>query len=280
LELLFLNFIDFRWYDLVDIILVAALLYTTYKLLKGTAATNILIGIVAVFLIWKVVNALQMTMLTEILGAFISGGFIGLIIIFQPEIREFLFTLGTTSFWEKYSKKLGFMKNFFQDTYEINIDPIVVACNRMSEIKQGALIVITRQNELQQYAESGQIIDGVISVALIENIFFKNSPLHDGAMIITNNRIHAAACILPVTKKHLKLTAGLRHRAAVGITEISDAIAILVSEETGNICYSVKGEIKYNILPARLQSLLVSDLGLSKESDSKKSRKSNNTKVR
>ena len=279
MELLFLNFIDFRWYDLADIILVAALLYTTYKLLKGTAATNILIGIVAVFLIWKVVNALQMTMLTEILGAFISGGFIALIIIFQPEIREFLFTLGTTTFWEKYSKKMGFMKNFFQDSYEINIDPIVVACNRMSDVKQGALIIITRQNELQQYVQSGQLIDAIISVPLIENIFFKNSALHDGAMIITNNRIKAAACILPVTKKHLKLTAGLRHRAAVGITEISDAIAILVSEETGNISYSVKGEIKYNILPARLQSLLVADLGLNKETGTKKYQKSKATSV-
>ncbi len=270
MELLFLNFIDFRWYDLVDIILVAALLYTTYKLLKGTAATNILLGIVAIFLIWKVVNALQMTMLTEILGAFISGGFIALIIIFQPEIREFLFTLGTTTFWEKYSKQLGFMKVFFQESYGINIDPIVVACNRMSEIKQGALIVITRQNELQQQVDSGQLIDGIISVRLIENIFFKNSPLHDGAMIITNNRIKAASCILPVTKKHLRTSAGLRHRAAVGITEVSDAIAILVSEETGNISYSIKGEIRYNIQPAKLQSFLVADLGLNKESESKK----------
>ncbi len=270
MELLFLNFIDFRWYDLVDIILVAALLYTTYNLLRGTAATNILLGIVSIFLIWKVVNALQMTMLTEILGAFISGGFIALIIIFQPEIREFLFTLGTTSFWEKYSSHLWFLKKFFQETYEMDIDPVVVACNRMSEIKQGALIVITRQNELQQYVDSGQLIDAIISSRLIENIFFKNSPLHDGAMIITNNRIKAASCILPVTKKHLKSSAGLRHRAAVGITEISDSIAIIVSEETGNISYSIKGEIKYNIQPARLQNLLVADLGLNKSSEEKK----------
>ena len=141
-------------------------MYTTFKVLKGTAATNILMGIVAVFLIWKVVNALQMTMLTEILGAFISGGFIALIIIFQPEIREFLFTLGTTSFWEKYSKQFGFMKNFFQESYELNIDPIVVACNYMSEIKQGALIIITRQNELTQYIDTGQLIDAIISVSL------------------------------------------------------------------------------------------------------------------
>jgi len=245
-------------------------MYTTFKVLKGTAATNILIGIVAVFLIWKVVNALQMTMLSEILGAFISGGFLALIIIFQPEIREFLFTLGTTRFWEKYSKQFGFMKNFFQESYELNIDPIVVACNHMSDIKQGALIVITRQNQLVQYVDTGQLIDAIISTPLIENIFFKNSPLHDGAMIITNNKIKAAACILPVSKKHLKLSAGLRHRAAVGITEISDSIAIIVSEETGNISYCITGTIKFNILPAKLQNLLVSDLGLNNEPVQKK----------
>jgi uncharacterized protein (TIGR00159 family) len=262
LETLFLEFIDFRWLDLVDIFLVAVLLFTTYKLLKGTAATNILLGIMAIFLLWKVVNALKMTMLSEILGAFISGGFIALIIIFQPEIREFLFALGTTTFWEKYGQKAGFLKKFFKETYELDIDPVIVACNKMSEIKQGALIIITRQNELKQYVQTGTLIDGIISSLLIENIFFKNSPLHDGAMIITKNRIKAAACIMPVTKKRIKSTAGLRHRAAVGITEISDAIAIVVSEETGNISYSIKGEIKYNIPTARLQSLLITDLGL------------------
>ncbi len=265
METLFLEFINFRWLDIVDIFLVATLLFTTYKLLKGTAATNILLGIVAIFLLWKVVNALKMTMLSEILGAFISGGFIALIIIFQPEIREFLFALGTTSFWEKYGKKAGFLRKYFKDTYALDIDPLIVACNRMSDIKQGALIVITRQNELKQYLNTGTLIDGLITSPLIENIFFKNSPLHDGAMIITKNRIKAAACIMPVTKKRIKSSAGLRHRAAVGITEVSDAIAIIISEETGNISYSIKGEIKYNIQTSRLQSLLISDLGLDKE---------------
>jgi len=262
LEPLFLEFINFRWLDLIDIILVASFLFTIYKLLKGTAATNILLGIVAIFLLWKTVNALKMTLLSEILGAFISGGFIALIIIFQPEIREFLFALGTTAFWEKYGKKSGFLHRFFKDTYELDIDSIIVACHKMSDIKQGALIVITRQNELKQYVQTGILIDAIISSPLIENIFFKNSPLHDGAMIITHNRIKAASCILPVTKKRMKSSAGLRHHAAVGITEISDAVAIIVSEETGNISYSVKGEIKYNIPPSRLQSLLIEDMGL------------------
>ncbi len=262
MEALFLQFIDFRWLDVIDIILVALLLFTTYKLLKGTAATNILLGILAIFLLWKMVTALKMTMLSEILGAFISGGFIALIVIFQPEIREFLFNLGTTAFWEKYGQKVGFLKKYFKDIYELDIDPIIVACNHMSDIKQGALIVITRQNELKQYLSTGTLIDAIISSPLIENIFFKNSPLHDGAMIITKNRIKAASCIMPVTKKRIKSSAGLRHRAAIGITEISDAIAIIISEETGYISYSVKGNIKYDIKPSRLQSLLISDLGL------------------
>ncbi len=260
-----MEFINFRWLDLLDIILVAVLLFATYKLLKGTAATNILLGIVSIFLLWKVVNALKMTMLSEILGAFISGGFIALIIIFQPEIRDFLFALGTTTFWDKYGKKLGFLRKYFKDTYELDIDPIIVACNRMSEQKQGALIVITRQNELKQYQITGTLIDAIISSPLIENIFFKNSPLHDGAMIISKNRIAAASCVMPVTKKKMKVTAGLRHRAAVGITEISDAIAVVVSEETGKISYSVKGEIKYNIPTSKLQTLLLEDLGMADE---------------
>jgi uncharacterized protein (TIGR00159 family) len=243
---------------------VAALLFTTYKLLKGTAATNILLGIVAIFLLWKIVTALKMTMLSEILGAFISGGFIVLIIIFQPEIRDFLFALGTTTFWEKYGKRASFISKYFKDTYELDIDPVIVACNRMSDIKEGALIIITRQNELKQYASTGTIVDALISSPLIENIFFKNSPLHDGAMIITKNRIKAAACIMPVTKKRVKSSAGLRHRAAIGITEVSDAIAVIISEETGNISYSIKGEIRYNISSSRLQNLLVADLGLDK----------------
>ncbi len=145
----------------------------------------------------------------------------------------------------------------------------------MSNLKQGALIVITRQNELQQIVATGVIIDAEISSPLIENIFFKNSPLHDGAMVITQNRIKAAGCVLPVSKKKLPRYAGLRHRAAVGLTEVSDAIAIVVSEETGNISYCTGGNIRHNIEPATLQQKLASDLGLGSNQTGKEEEKEN-----
>lgn len=231
-------------------------------MLKGTVAINIFFGIVALFLIWKLVAALQMELLSEILGAFISVGLVALIIIFQPEIRQFLLALGTPNFLNKYGKKFKFLNVIFKDKFEFDIDPIVVACQHMAEQKTGALIVITRQNELNQFVNTGQIIDANISSQIIENIFFKNSPLHDGAMIITNNKIRAAGCIMPVTKQQITTRAGLRHRAAIGISEVSDCIAIIVSEETGKLSYSIKGEMKFRISPQRLQQMLLEELRL------------------
>lgn len=257
-----LAFIHIGLVDVLDVFLVAVLLFTLYKMLKGTVAINILLGLVSLFLVWKIVDALQMEMLSQILGAFISVGLVALIIIFQPEIRQFLLAVGTTNYFDRYGKKFGFMKHFFQTKFEFDVDSVVAACRRMSEIKEGALIVITRQNELGHFVKTGQIVDAAISKSMIENIFFKNSPLHDGAMIITNNRIKAAGCILPITKKQVSSRSGLRHRAAIGISERSDAIAVLVSEETGKISYSTKGEIEYYITPATLQQKLTADLGL------------------
>jgi uncharacterized protein (TIGR00159 family) len=260
-----LLFIHIRILDLVDIFLVGVLLFTFYKLLKGTAAVNILLGVIAVFVLWKITFALKMEMLSDILGAFFSVGIIALIVIFQPEIRQFLLELGNPGFLAKYNVKFKSLNKFFRYKIDLDIDPIVKACQRMSEIKQGALIVITRENELLQYVQTGELINSDINATLIENIFFKNSPLHDGAMIITGNKIKAAGCILPITKKKVSHHAGLRHRAAIGITEISDAIAIVVSEETGKISFSVRGEIRYGIQPATLQQKLVLELGLSGE---------------
>ncbi len=262
-------FIHIRILDLLDIFFVAVLLFTLYKLLKGTAAINIFVGIVAIFILWKVTDALKMQLLSDILGAFISVGIIALLIIFQPEIRQFLLALGTPSFLGKYGKHFAFISNWFDTSFETNTDPVVVACQHMSNLKQGALIIITRQNELQQVVNTGVLVDAEISSPLVENIFFKNSPLHDGAMIITQNRIKSAGCVLPVSKKKLPRYAGLRHRAAIGLTEISDAIAIVVSEETGNISYSTHGNIRHNIEPATLQQKLASDLGLVTETTKK-----------
>lgn len=236
-------------------------------MLKGTVAINIFFGIVALFLIWKLVAALQMELLSEILGAFISVGLVALIIIFQPEIRQFLLALGTPNFFKKYGKRFRFLNIIFKEKFDFDIDPIIVACQHMSEQKIGALIVITRQNELSQFVNTGQVIDAGISTHLIENIFFKNSPLHDGAMIITGNKIKAAGCIMPVTKKQITARTGLRHRAAIGISEVSDCIAVIVSEETGKISYSIKGEMKYRVSPQRLQSMLIEELGLDEEAN-------------
>jgi uncharacterized protein (TIGR00159 family) len=235
-------FIQVRVIDVIDIVLVALLLYGLYRLLKGTAAISIFVGIVAIFLIWQLVNALQMELLSTILGAFVSVGFIALIIIFQPEIRRFLFTIGAKT----QSGENKFFRIFKRKNQRITIDTetICQACKSMSDIKQGALIVITRRNTLPDIVLTGVTIDAQISKPLIENIFFKNSPLHDGAMIITDNKIVAARCILPVTNNsELPGHYGLRHRAAVGISENNDCIVLVVSEETGTISLVKAGTI-------------------------------------
>lgn len=234
-------------------------------MLKGTAAINIFLGLVALFLMWKIFSALQMELLSEILGAFISVGLVALIIIFQPEIRQFLLALGTPSFFNSYGKKFRFLKPLLETSVNFGVEPVIVACKKMGEAKQGALIVITKQNELKQIVNTGDIVDASISTSLIENIFFKNSPMHDGAVIITNNRIVAAKCILPVSKQQLRASAGLRHRAAVGITEVSDSVAIVVSEETGHLAYSSQGNMKYNISLNDLHEALIEDLNITKE---------------
>lgn len=227
-------FIQIRVIDIIDITLVAALLYGLYSLLKGTTATSIFLGVVSIWLIWQVVKALQMELLSSILGAFVSVGFIALIIIFQPEIRRFLFTIGTQARKSKLTRKFHLFK--VSGSIILNVDAITRACQNMSDIKQGALIIITKQNKLDDIALTGVDINADISNALIENIFFKNSPLHDGAMIISNNRIRSARCILPVTNKtDIPGHYGLRHRAAIGITEDNDCFVLVVSEETGTI---------------------------------------------
>ena len=227
-------FIQIRVIDIIDITLVAALLYGLYSLLKGTTATSIFLGVVSIWLIWQVVKALQMELLSSILGAFVSVGFIALIIIFQPEIRRFLFTIGTQARKSKLTRKFHLFK--VSGSVILNVDAIAQACQNMSDIKQGALIIITKQNKLDDIALTGVDINADISNALIENIFFKNSPLHDGAMIISNNRIRSARCILPVTNKtDIPGHYGLRHRAAIGITEDNDCFVLVVSEETGTI---------------------------------------------
>ncbi len=250
-------FIQVRVFDLIDIFLVALLFYWFYRILKGTSAISIFLGIVAVFLIWQVVKALQMELLTSILGAFVSVGFIALIIIFQPEIRRFLFTIGAQAQEGKLIHRFKFLR---VNTSDLDIDAITQACLNMSAIKQGALILLTRKNDLDDIIATGVIVNADITNSLIENIFFKNSPLHDGAMVVRNNRITAAHCILPVSQKtNIPGHYGLRHRAAIGVTEVNDCIALVVSEETGNISIISEGEIQ-TVKPSELKERIGKEL--------------------
>ena len=251
-------FIQVRVFDIIDIILVAALFFGLYRLLKGTSAMSIFIGIVAIFRIWQLFKALQMEMLTDILGAFVSVGFIALIIIFQPEIRRFLFTIGAQAQEGKLTRRFKFLK--VRSNVDLDINALTKACLNMSDIKQGALILLTRKNNLDDIVSTGVVVNADISHSLIENIFFKNSPLHDGAMVIRHNRITAARCILPVTQKtNIPGHYGLRHRAAIGVTEVNDCIAIVVSEETGNISMVTGGEIQ-TVKSSELKEMIENEL--------------------
>jgi len=257
-------FISLRLTDVIDILIVAFLLYQLYLLTKETVAVNIFIAIFGIFLFWLLVKALNMQLTGAILQQVFSVGAIALVVLFQPEIRRFLVKLGASY---RTRSKWRFDKLFNTDKYlvrAIKIKSITKACVNMSESKIGALIVITRSTSLKVYAETGEIIDANTSSRLLENIFFKNTPLHDGAVIIEKDRIYAARCILPVSEnRNLPPNLGLRHRAALGVTENTDALAIIVSEETGYISIADHGIIHENIskneLIQRLGKLLTND---------------------
>ncbi|MCK5857100.1 MAG: diadenylate cyclase CdaA [Bacteroidales bacterium] len=254
-------FINIGISDIIDILLVAYLIYVIYKLVKGTVAINIFVGLVSIYFIWKLVEMLQMRMLSEILGQFISVGVIALIIVFQQEIRSFLLMLGKLSFGRRRYGAALFGK-LGASSGGLNIDAIIESCVNMSETLTGALIVITRENELREVLESGEEIDAIISSPLLESIFYKNNPLHDGALIVTDNKIVSARCVLPVTKNpHFPADYGLRHRAATGISESTDAFTIIVSEQTGNYAYTDKGELHTKVSGAELKEKLQKEFG-------------------
>ena len=238
-----MDFINLRILDILDIVLVAFLLYYVYKLVKGTAAINIFIGIVMIYLVWKLTQFLAMEMLSSVLGEFIGVGMFALIVVFQQEIRKFLLMIGSTNFGRRrnFLKQLKFMRDTTEESLT-DINSIVHACENMGESYTGALIVIKRNTSLDFVKTSGDQMDISVNAPIIESIFYKNSPLHDGAMIIEDNRIVATRVILPVTNdREMPLRFGLRHRAAAGITEKTDALAIVVSEETGQISYLKNG---------------------------------------
>lgn len=257
INIIFEFFSNLRIVDVIDMLLVLYLLYELYNLLKGTAGINMFFGIVTVYLLWKLVVLMEMRMLGEILGQFISVGVIALIIVFQQEIRKFLLLLGNAKFINKKRKRFLFWNFNIAQEVKLNIDEVCKAIKRMALNQTGALIVITRKNQLEDIIITGVAVDAIVSDQLIENIFFKNTPLHDGAVIIIDNRIVAAKCILPVTDwEGMPENVGLRHRAAVGVSEVSDAIAITVSEQTGEISIADNGYIKTNLKVSELKDFL------------------------
>jgi uncharacterized protein (TIGR00159 family) len=258
----YINFLEFKITDAIDIVLVALLLYYVYRLVRGTVAINIFIGIVIVWGIWKLTELLEIKMISSIVGGFMNIGLIALIIVFQQEIRKFLLMVGSTNF----ANKKGFLKHFKfikQDLAHTNQDvaSILSACEKMGTTKTGALIVIERENALDFVSVSGDKMNIEVSQPIIESIFYKNSPLHDGAAIIVDNYIVATRVILPVSdERSIPLRFGLRHRAAVGITEKTDALALVVSEETGELSYIKNGEfVLYKDL-VELESIIREDL--------------------
>ncbi len=255
-----LAFITLSFFDVLDILLVAFLLYQVYLLIRGTVAINIFVGLFLFYLMWLFVKAINMELLSTILGQFIGVGVIALIIVFQQEVRKFLLHLGSRY---NFSQKFSFDKWFFVDekkTDNEDVDAIIEACVSMAKSKTGALIVITKRTDLYSFAETGQIIKARVSSSLLESIFYKNSPLHDGALILDNNSILAARCILPVSDNtNIPGSLGLRHRSAIGISQMTDAHVITVSEETGNISYVMGGKIKVRISPDELRRFLNGD---------------------
>ncbi|MFT4831988.1 MAG: diadenylate cyclase [Psychroserpens sp.] len=258
----FLNFLDFKITDFLDIILVAILLFYIYKLVRGTVAINIFIGIVIVWALWKLTELVEMKMISSMVGGFMNIGLIALIIVFQQEIRKFLLMVGSTNFASKrnFLRQFKFLKQEVLTT-EIDVEAIMGACEKMSSSKTGAIIVIERNNSLDFIKSSGDKMNIEVTQPIIESIFYKNSPLHDGAAVIQNNFIVATRVILPVSNERtIPLRFGLRHRAAVGITEKTDALALVVSEETGTISYIKNGEFTLFKDLKELTSVIKNDL--------------------
>ena len=260
----FLNFLDFKITDFIDIILVAVLLYYVYKLVRGTVAINIFIGIVIVWALWKLTELLQMKMISSMVGGFMNIGLIALIIVFQQEIRKFLLMVGSTNFASKrnFVKHFKFLRQEGGLPTKTNVGAIISACEKMGMTNTGAILVMERNNSLDFVKSSGDKMSIKITTPIIESIFYKNSPLHDGAAIIQDNYITATRVILPVTnERNIPLRFGLRHRAAIGITEKTDSLCLVVSEETGVVSYIKNGEFVQYKSMEELTEMIKQDLG-------------------
>ena len=248
MSLLFrIGFLEVSIVNIIDITLVSILLYQVYKLMKGSVAIRIFLGFLSIYLLYLFVRAARMELLTMILGQFMGVGVIAAIILFAPEIRKFLMLIGRSTIFsnENILHELLFWRK--KETEVFNITPIMEATKSMAATNTGALVVISGNSELKFYAESGDLIDAVISKRLLISIFNKYSPLHDGAVIIHNGKIKAARCILPVTERDVPAQFGLRHRAAIGMSEATEALVLVVSEETGQVSLSKNGSFLHNL---------------------------------
>jgi len=251
-------FINFTWIDVLDVLLVSYLIYQFYKLLKGSIAVKILIGLILLALVYMLVNLFQLKLLSSILGQFFGVGVIAMIILFQQEIRKFLLLVGRSQVFgdENFWASMPWRKT--AKMTKIDINTIVEAARALSSSNTGALIVFARSSDMKFYAESGDRLDAVLCKRLLLAIFNKYSPLHDGAVIISpNGRIVAARCILPVSENNeIPASMGLRHRSAIGLTEVSDAIVMVVSEETGQISIARNGQINQGLSYQELRTKL------------------------
>lgn len=237
-------FISIRILDIFDILLTALLFYQVYRLIKGTIAINIFFGIFAVYLVWLLVRALDMQLLGSILGQFIGVGVIALIIVFQQEIRRFLILIGTRYISNRTFSIEKLFTSVSGSRPKIRINSLIKAFKNMSEKKTGALIVIARKSELETYSQTGDTLDANTSSRLLESIFCRESPLHDGAVIVIGDRVHAARCVLPVSENtYISPEFGMRHRAALGMSEQTDAAIVVISEETGRISVADGGHL-------------------------------------
>lgn len=251
-----IGFLEVSVVNIIDITLVSVLLYQVYKLLRGSVAIKIFLGFLSIYLMYLMVSALRMELLSIILGQFMGVGVIAALIIFAPEIRKFLLLIGRSSFLsnDNILQELLFWRK--RDSNAFNINPIIEATKSFSGTNTGALMVISRNTELKFYAESGDILDAMISKRLLVSIFNKYSPLHDGAVIVYNGKVKAARCILPVTEREVPAQFGLRHRAGIGMSEATDALVLIVSEETGQVSLAKNGKILHNLSFQELRELI------------------------
>ncbi len=238
-----IGFLEVSWVDLIDIGLVAILLYQVYKLIRGSIAVNIFLGILSLYLVYLVVRAAQMELLASILGQFMGVGVLAMIILFQPEIRKFLLVIGRSAEINRDNifKTFQNWRHGFHDDFDVH--QLIEAVKAMKATRTGALIVFSRDMELKFYCETGDPLDAEVNKRLLISIFNKLSPLHDGAVIIYKGRIQAARCVLPVSENdHLPPHFGLRHRSAIGMSETTDTLIMAISEESGRLILARNGK--------------------------------------